>query len=52
MFQPSQHDVRRFFCATWRKQRAGLPLDAMEAQAAPWLAEQVRIPPGGPPRAG
>jgi Domain of unknown function (DUF1841) len=39
MFQPSQHDVRRFFCETWRKQRAGLPLDAMEAQAAPWLAE-------------
>jgi hypothetical protein len=39
MFQPSQHDVRRFFCDAWRKQHAGLPLDAMEAKAAPWIAE-------------
>lgn len=39
MFQPSQHDVRRFFCEAWRKQREGLPLDAMESVAAPWLAE-------------
>jgi hypothetical protein len=39
MFQPSQHDVRRFFCETWRKQREGLPFDAMEAQAAPWIGE-------------
>jgi hypothetical protein len=39
MFQPSQHDVRRFFCETWRKHRDGLPLDTMEAQAAPWVAE-------------
>lgn len=39
MFQPSQHDVRRFFCEAWRKQREGLPMDAMEAQAAPWCAE-------------
>ncbi|MEK8025751.1 MAG: hypothetical protein RLY78_3756 [Pseudomonadota bacterium] len=39
MFQPSQHDVRRFFCEVYRKHRAGLPLDAMEATAAPWVAE-------------
>jgi hypothetical protein len=39
MFQPSQHDVRRFFCEAWRKQHAGLPLDAMEVKAAPWVAE-------------
>ena len=39
MFQPSQHDVRRFFCELRRKQRERLPLDAMEAQAAPWVAE-------------
>jgi hypothetical protein len=39
MFQPSQHDVRRFFCETWRRQREGLPLDAMQAQAAPWVDE-------------
>jgi len=39
MFQPSQHDVRSFFCATWRKQRDGLPLSPIEAQAATWIAE-------------
>ena len=39
MFQPSQHDVRRFFCDTWRKLREGLPLTPMEALAAPWLDE-------------
>ena len=37
MFQPSQHDVRRFFCDTWRKQQGGLPLVPMEALVAPWL---------------
>ena len=39
MVQPSQHDVRSFFCATWRKQRDGLPLTPLEAQAAPWIDE-------------
>ena len=39
MFAPSQHDVRRFFCETWRKQRAALPLTPMEALAAGWIAE-------------
>ena len=39
MFQPSQHDVRRFFCETWRKQREGLPLTPMEAMAADWVIE-------------
>ncbi len=39
MFQPSQHDVRSFFCSTWRKQRDGLPLQAMELQAARWIEE-------------
>ena len=39
MFAPSQQDVRRFFCETWRRQREGLPLDAMQAKAAPWLAQ-------------
>ena len=37
MFQPSQHDVRSFFCGTWRKQRDGLPLTPIEAQAAHWI---------------
>jgi Domain of unknown function (DUF1841) len=39
MFQPSQHDVRRFFCDTWRKLRDGLPLSPIEAQAAEWVNE-------------
>ena len=39
MFQPSQHDVRRFFCEVFRKLRGGLPLTAMEAVAAPWVDE-------------
>lgn len=39
MFQPSQHDVRRFFCEAWRKQREGLPLTPMEAMAADWITE-------------
>ncbi|MBL8361326.1 MAG: DUF1841 family protein [Rubrivivax sp.] len=39
MFQPSQHDVRRFFCLTWQRHREGLPLEPMQAQAAPWLLE-------------
>jgi hypothetical protein len=39
MFQPSQHDVRRFFCEAWRKQLAALPLTPMEAMAADWITE-------------
>ena len=29
MFAPSQHDVRRFFCEAWRKDREGLALEAL-----------------------
>jgi Domain of unknown function (DUF1841) len=39
VFQPSQADVRRFFCRTHAKQRAGLPLDSMELIAARWIAD-------------
>jgi hypothetical protein len=39
MFQPSQHDVRAFFCAAYTKQRDGAPLTPMEALAADWIAE-------------
>ena len=39
MFQPSQHDVRRFFCETWAKQRAGQPLTPMETLPAGWIDE-------------
>jgi len=37
MFAPSQHDVRRFFCETHRKQREGLPLTPMETIAGQWI---------------
>jgi hypothetical protein len=39
MFQPSQHDVRRFFVETRRKQAEHLPLTPMEAIAADWIDE-------------
>jgi hypothetical protein len=39
MFQPSQEDVRRFFCGVLAKQRGGLPLTPMEALAATWVDE-------------
>ena len=38
MFSPSQHDVRRFFCEAYRKERAGEPLTPLEAIAADWIA--------------
>ena len=45
MFQPSQADVRRFFCTIHAKQRGGMPLDAMELVAAPWIAEHPEYHP-------
>jgi hypothetical protein len=39
MFAPNQSDVRRFFCETYEKLRAGRPLTPMEAVAARWLDE-------------
>jgi len=39
MYQPSQHDVRRFFCEVARKLRERLPLAPMESVAAPWIDE-------------
>lgn len=38
MFTPTQNDVRRFFCETFRKQRANEILTPMEAIAADWIA--------------
>lgn len=37
MYAPSQLEVRRFFCATYRKLRDRLPLSPMEAIAADWI---------------
>jgi hypothetical protein len=39
MFNPSQADVRRFFCAVRAKSRDGQPLDALETLAGQWLEE-------------
>ena len=39
MFSPSQHDVRRFFCEAYRKQREALPLSPIEAIAADWIGQ-------------
>ncbi len=37
LFNPSQDDVRRFFCETWRKQQAREPLTPLESLAADWI---------------
>jgi hypothetical protein len=39
MFQPSQHDVRRFFCESYRLWHQRLPMDPMHERAARWIAE-------------
>jgi hypothetical protein len=45
MFAPTQHDVRRFFCETFRKERAGEPLTPMEAMAADWISQHPEYHP-------
>jgi hypothetical protein len=39
MFTPSQHDVRRFFCETYRKVEAGEILTPLEAIARDWIIQ-------------
>ncbi|WP_395024790.1 DUF1841 family protein [Comamonas odontotermitis] len=39
MFNPSQADVRRFFCAAHAKQQASQPMEAIETLAGLWIAE-------------
>jgi Domain of unknown function (DUF1841) len=39
MFQPSQADVRRFFCAAYAKHKNGLPVDAMDDIAIHWIQQ-------------
>ncbi len=39
MFEPSQADVRRFFCAVYAKWRTAQPMDALETLASQWVAE-------------
>jgi hypothetical protein len=46
MFNPSQEDVRRFFCGVHAKARTGQPMDALETLASQWLAEHPEYHPG------
>ena len=39
MFNPSQQEVRQFFCDAYRKQRDGEILTPLEAIAAGWIAQ-------------
>ena len=39
MFQPSQDDVRKFFCAVFAKWQTAQPMDALETLASQWVAE-------------
>ena len=39
MFQPSQADVRRFFCGVYAKSQAGQPMEAIELLVSQWIAE-------------
>jgi hypothetical protein len=39
MFNPSQADVRRFFCAVRAKAQAGQPMDALETLASQWIQD-------------
>jgi hypothetical protein len=45
MFNPSQDDVRRFFCSVRAKTRAGAPVDALETLAGQWLDEHPEYEP-------
>jgi len=45
MFNPSQEDVRRFFCSVHAKARAGELLDALETLASGWLKEHPEYEP-------
>jgi hypothetical protein len=39
VFNPSQEEVRRFFCSIWRKHQEASPLTPLEAIALDWILE-------------
>ena len=45
MFNPSQSEVRTFFCAVHEKSRAGQPMEALETLASQWLREHPEYDP-------
>jgi len=45
MFNPSQADVRRFFCSVYAKARTGAALEAIEIIASQWMDEHPEYAP-------
>lgn len=45
MFTPSQLDVRRFFCETWRKHQQREILSPLESMALHWLQQHPEYEP-------
>ncbi len=45
MFQPSQQEVRRFFCVAHAKARDGHTMEALETLASMWTAEHPEYHP-------
>lgn len=45
MFNPSQADVRRFFCAAHAKAQNSAPMEAIETLASLWIAEHPEYHP-------
>ena len=45
MFQPSQHDVRRFFCETHALAASGAPMSPIQILASQWIAEHPEYHP-------
>lgn len=45
MFNPSQEEVRRFFCNVFAKSRRGEPLEALEIIASRWIEEHPEYHP-------
>jgi len=41
MFNPSQIDVRRFFCSVYAKTKSGEPMQAIETLASLWIDEHT-----------
>jgi len=39
MFNPSQQEVRQFFCEVWRKRVSKLPMTPLETIAADWVGQ-------------
>lgn len=45
LMQPSQADVRRFFCGVYAKARGGQPLEALETLASGWIDDHPEYHP-------